>query len=642
MPRPGGRDTTVRSESLKTQTRGNPVVEALAQPAARFGAIPDARGVHFRVMAAGDLDVRLDILTGAAAGSYRLDRDGEGTQYTFVDAAGAGDRYTYSVNGSDPRPDPASRFQPEGVHGPSEVVDADAYRWRSERWPGRASRDLSIYELHVGTFTDAGTFTAARERLPQLRDLGVTAVEIMPLADFAGTRNWGYDGVCLYAPSRTYGRPDDFRAFVDAAHGLEIAVILDAVYNHLGPEGAYLGQFYPAYFTDRHETPWGGAVNLDGPGSAAVRRFIVDNAVSWVREYRLDGLRLDATHALIDDSPVHIVAELGAAVRQTAQWPVSMYGEDHRNLTSLLEPVEGGGWGLDGVWADDLHHVLRRRLAGDRHGYYQDFTGTTDELLRTLRQGWLYCGQHSAHEGAERGTDPSHIPMRQFVVCLQNHDQIGNRATGDRLHHGIEPAAWRAASTLLLTAPMTPLLFMGQEWAASTPFQYFTDLEPELGKLVTEGRRREFKDFPEFADPAARESIPDPQAERTFAASRLRWAERAEPAHASCLALYTELLRLRHTHAALGASDDPTLDVVAADADTIVMHRRGDDEHFAIVVRLSGAGAVRVDAGGTRPDVVLSTEDERFALDPAPAGVDHGESGTSVTFQRPGAVILKC
>ena len=607
----------------------------------RFGALPERDGVRFRVLALSSRQLQLRLLTGAAAGTYPLEPHRDDTQSCFVRGAGAGDRYVYSIDGSDPRPDPASRSQPDGVHGPSAIVDPYAFRWQHQRWTVRPARELTLYELHVGTFTAEGTFTAARQRLRQLHDLGITAIELMPIAEFAGARNWGYDGVSLYAPSRNYGRPDDLRAFVDAAHGLNIAVILDVVYNHLGPEGAYLMQFYPAYMTDHHHTPWGSGINLDGPGSKAVRRFIVDNAVSWITDYRLDGLRLDATHALVDAGQRHIVTEIAAAARAAAQWPVTILAEDDRNLATIIEAAEDGGWGLDGVWADDFHHVLRSRLAGDRHGYYRDYTGSLDELARTLRQGWLFTGQHSAHGNAARGTDPSRLPMHRFVVCLENHDQIGNRATGDRLNHAIDAAAWRAASTLLLTSPMTPLLFMGQEWAASSPFQYFTDLEPRLGVLVTEGRRREFEDFPEFTDPAARSRIPDPQDVATFERSKLDWSERERPEHAQSLALYTDLLRLRNTHRALGAAEETSIDAAAVDDATIAMRREAGSERFMVVVRLQGAGTSSLPHDEQAvPAVVWSSEDARYASDPAPIDVRAEGRQILITFRRPGAVIL--
>jgi maltooligosyltrehalose trehalohydrolase len=627
---------------VRTKSNSQPRDAAHPDVPRLFGALPERDGVRFRAFEGASRPLHLELRTGAAAGLHRLESRGDGTQERLIPGAGAGDLYSYVIDGAR-RPDPASRFQPDGVHGPSEVIDPDPFRWRRDSWP-LERQNLVIYELHVGTFTDRGTFAAARERLPELQALGVTAIELMPVAEFPGRRNWGYDGVGLYAPSHHYGRPDDLRALVDAAHRLGIAVLLDVVYNHLGPEGAYLPQFQPEYLTDRHETPWGSAVNLDGPGAPTVRSFIVDNAVHWVREYRLDGLRLDATHSLHDDSRTHIVSEIAAAVRTAAGRPVAIFAEDHRNLSPLVEARERGGWGLDGIWADDFHHVVQCRLAGDAHGYYMDYSGSTDELARTLTQGWLFTGQHSRHSGQRRGTDPSSTPMDRFLVCLQNHDQIGNRAAGDRLHHTIDHASWRAVSTLLLTSPMTPLLFMGQEWAASAPFQYFTDLEPQLGRLVTEGRRREFEDFPEFADRSALARIPDPQDPATFERSRLDWSERASPAHAGCLALYTELLRLRRTHRALAASEAVSADAEAAGEDAVVLRREDEGRRFVIVVRLAGAGpvVVEVDPPCTDAGVVLTTEDHRFAGDPQPPRIDVGPGRIAIEFGRPGAVILEC
>ena len=620
----------------------NALPRGSAEPAVvrLFGALPEPGGVRFRTLASASREVDVEILGGAAAGIYRLDPSSDGVQERFVEGAGGGDAYRYLIDGVR-RPDPASRFQPEGVHGPSQIVDPDAFRWHHDAWQFTPA-NLVIYELHVGAFTEAGTFTAARERLADLRALGVTAIELMPVAAFAGRRNWGYDGVDAYAPSQNYGHPDDLRALVDAAHGLGLGVILDVVYNHLGPEGAYLPQFFPEYITDRHHTPWGGAVNLDGPGSSLTRSFIVDNAVHWIREYRLDGLRLDATHSLVDDSHPHLVTQVAAAVRAAAGRPIAVFAEDHRNLALLVEPAERGGWGVDGIWADDFHHVMRRRLAGDSDGYYQDYTGSSDELTRTLTQGWLFTGQRSRYGGRRRGTDPSATPMHQFVVCLQNHDQIGNRPTGDRLHHTIDPASWRAASTLLLTAPMTPLLFMGQEWSASSPFQFFTDFEPGLGTLVTEGRRREFRDFPGFSDPVARALVPDPQDGATLERSRLDWSERTVPVHETCLALYTELLRLRSIHGALAASPAVRGEAEGIGDDVVLMRREDEGERFLVVVRLAGAGPASIDTdpSGTSARVVLTTEEPRFAVDPRPPEIRAGRKRIDVLFRRPGAVIL--
>jgi maltooligosyltrehalose trehalohydrolase len=612
-----------------------------------FGARPVRGGVRFRVWAPAARELTLVIHDGAAAGTHRPPKDDEGVFDLIVDGAAPGDRYSYRVNDGTPRPDPASRFQPDGVHGPSQVVAPLAFEWTDGHWRRRPARDLIVYELHVGTFSPEGTFAGAASRLGALRDLGVTAVELMPVAEFAGTRNWGYDGVCPYAPSHAYGQPDDLRRFVDKAHGIAIAVVLDVVYNHLGPEGAYLKEFNPQFFTDRHATPWGGAVNLDGPGSAMVRRFINDNALHWIREYHVDGLRLDATHTLVEKDPGATLRELAQTVATASGRRVFLHAEDHRNLAAMVEDPARDGWGLDGVWADDFHHVMRRLLAGDCHGYFADFEGTTSELARTIQQGWLFTGQPSARLGRGRGTDASRVPMRRFVVCLQNHDQVGNRATGDRLHERVAPEAWRAASAVLLTVPMTPLVFMGQEWAAATPFQYFTDLEPGFGALVTEGRRREFTDFPEFSGRLASVRVPDPQAGATFTASRLRWEERDEPRHRTSLALYRALIRLRLDNRALGASDETSADAAAPDPDTLVMRRAdGDDDVFWVVARLRGSGTVNLGTLAEAADpgagwhVVLTTEEPLFALDPMPPLIDE-RAGPSIRFHRPGAVILK-
>jgi maltooligosyltrehalose trehalohydrolase len=608
-----------------------------------FGAVPSHGGVRFAVWAAGSHRVQLLLHDGSAAGIHPLPANSDGVWETWVRGAAPGDRYAYVLDDSPPLPDPASRFQPDGVHGPSEVVDPSTFEWHDVGWHPRSIRDLIVYELHVGTFSPEGTFDGARARLPYLRDLGVTAVELMPVADFAGNRNWGYDGVDLFAPSRAYGRPDDLRRLVDAAHGHGLSVILDVVYNHLGPEGAYLPRFSLTYFTSRHQTPWGQAINLDAPGSSVVRRFISDNAEHWLREYHFDGLRLDATHALIDTSQTHIVKEVATAVREGTGRPVVVHAEDDRNLAEI---IEDGGWALDGVWADDFHHVVRRMVAEDRHSYFADFKGDGRELAAVIRQGWLYTGEHSRHQQSPRGTDPGRVPMYRFVVCLQNHDQVGNRAFGDRLHHAIGEAEWRAVSVLLLTVPMTPLLFMGQEWAASTPFQYFTDLEPGLGGLVTEGRRREFAGFPEFSSPEAALRIPDPQAETTFLNSRLRWDEQGGGAHRRSLALYRALIALRLDHAALSGGETTAGAAVAPDSESIVVKRTGERETIWMVARFRSAGAVDLEAASVGLDdhgevgaleVLLDTEHAEFAGDPAPIDADDA----TIRFQRPGAIILK-
>jgi maltooligosyltrehalose trehalohydrolase len=502
-------------------------------------------GTTFRVWAPAARTLAVDIEDGNLAGRHPLARGDDGYFAASIEGVAPGTRYRYRVNGRDPLPDPASRYQPDGVHGASMVIDPRRYAWSDTAWRGMPLDELVIYELHVGTFTEDGTFDAAAERLARVRDLGVTAVEVMPVADFPGRRNWGYDGVALFAPARCYGSPDSFRRFVDRGHALGLAVLLDVVYNHLGPDGAYLTQFSPDYFTSRYTSPWGAAVNLDGPKSQHVRGFFIENALHWLHEYHLDGLRLDATHALHDQGETHFLAELSGRLHDAVDRHVHVIAEDDRNLAQMVTPVKNGGWGLDAVWADDFHHEMRRALAGDADGYYADYSGSTADIAATIRQGWFYTGQYSRCLRAPRGTRPAGIAPQRCIVCLQNHDQIGNRAFGDRLHHRISPAAYRAASALLLLLPETPLLFMGQEWAASSPFLYFTDHHAELGRLVTQGRRREFCSFAAFSNPELLQTIPDPQADATFDSSHVKWSEADTEPHASMVRLYAALLATR-------------------------------------------------------------------------------------------------
>jgi maltooligosyltrehalose trehalohydrolase len=567
---------------------------------------------------------------------------------TFPDVS-PGDLYAYELDGEGLFPDPASRFQPQGVHGPSAIVDHRSFKWSDDTWRGLPLEQAVLYELHVGTFTEAGTFAAVADRLPYLADLGITIVELMPVADFPGSRNWGYDGVSLFAPSRAYGAPDDLRRLVDAAHRLGLAIVLDVVYNHFGPDGAYGSVFSPLYLSRKHRSPWGAAVNLDDEGSQHVREFFVENALHWLHEYHFDGLRLDATHGLIDDSPRHLIAELATRARASAPHrQVLLIAEDERNLATIVRPPEDNGWGLDAVWADDFHHQVRCLAAGDRDGYYEDFTGTIEDLATTIRQGWFYRGQFSRHRGEARGTDPSGIPLSRMVVCLQNHDQIGNRPFGQRLSHQIDPGLYRALSALLLFVPETPLLFMGQEWAASTRFLYFTDHDADLGRLVTAGRREEFSRFEAFADPVIWTRIPDPQAASTFEDSRLVWDERTQQLRAGVLELYRALLTLRRTEPALQRREG--FEVAALDGATLAVMRCSERDVLLLV--LCTKASCRVDVGQWRavpPDktwqIVLTTEDPRFveAQDAGPvadAGIDL-QNGLSLVFDRPASVLLR-
>ncbi len=537
-----------------------------------IGAQPDSTGTRFRVWAANAQRVAVVLYAnGAEQERHALTPEGDGYFSAHVAGVTPGTDYMYSVDGGDPRPDPASRAQPESVHRASRVVDPAAFRWTDGGWRGLPLEELVVYEVHIGTATLEGTFDALIERLDDLRQLGITALEIMPVADFPGDRNWGYDGVNLFAPARAYGGAAGLKRLVDAAHGHGLAVLLDVVYNHFGPDGNYLRQFSTSYFTDRHHTPWGEALNMDGPGSGPVRDYFSANVCYWAHEYHIDGLRLDATHAILDDSPTHILAELATRVHESLpdDRHFLLIAENELNDPVLVRPAQQGGLGLDGVWADDFHHQMRVSLAGDRDGYYIDYEGTAPDIAATLEHGWFYTGQYSKLMEGPRGAPADDVPLPCFVQCIQNHDQVGNRAFGGRLNHEAAPAAYRAASVLLLCSPSTPLLFMGQEWAASSPFLYFTDHNPELGRLVTEGRRSEFAAFASFAGT----EIPDPQARETFERSKLRWEERAQSEHQGMLALYQDVLALRARLPALQERARQYMRATALDASTLVLWR---------------------------------------------------------------------
>ena len=587
------------------------------------GARLHPAGVEFRVWAPGHASVDVVLYGPDAERLVPLAPEGDGYFAAVVPGAGAGTRYRYRLAGGDAFPDPASSSQPDGVHGPSEVADPDAFAWTDGGWRGVPREEMVVYELHVGAATAEGTFDALIDRLDHLASLGANAIELMPVASFPGRWNWGYDGVGLFAPAAPYGGPDALRRLVDAAHARGIAVILDVVYNHFGPEGNYLPAFTGGrIFTERHHTPWGAAVNYDGVESGPVRAFVVQNALTWVRDFHVDGLRLDATHAILDDSPRHILTELAETVRASLPHDrhFVLVAEDERNDRRLVTPVSDGGIGLDAVWADDFHHQVRRLAAGDAEGYFADFGGTAEELAETIAAGWFYRGQVAPSHGAPRGTPPDGLAPPAFVHCIQNHDQVGNRALGDRLSDAVPLSVYRAASALLLLSPHTPLLWMGQEWAATTPFLYFTDHPEELGRLVTEGRRKEFGRFSAFADPAARARIPDPQAEATFLRSKLRWEEIEADPHAGVLALYQTLLRLRATHPALRRRDRGGFRVSAPAPSVVALRRIGaGDEALLLVAALTADGAaldLAADPVTAPPGegwtLALSTEEARF------------------------------
>jgi len=505
----------------------------------------------------------------------------------------AGSDYAFSVDGDDPLPDPRSPWQPAGVHGPSRTVDHEAFAWTDDGWSAPPLADAVIYELHVGTFTPAGTFASAIERLDDLVRLGVTHLELLPVAEFSGDRGWGYDGVDLYAPHHAYGGPDGLKRLVDAAHARGLAVLLDVVYNHLGPEGNHLARFGP-YFTDRYVTAWGAAVNFDDRGSHEVRRFVTDNALMWLRDYHFDGLRLDAVHALVDDSDEHLLAQLSRESASRAAElgrPLSLVAESDLNDPRCLQPPELGGYGMDATWADDVHHALHVALTGETDGYYADFSDE-GELPRALCDPYLYDGRYAPARDRHHGRSAGDLPGYRFIACIQNHDQVGNRARGDRLAHLVSEGRARIGAALLLASPYVPFLFAGEEWAASSPFPYFAAHEdPGLAAAVSAGRREEFVGF--GWDPDA---IPDPQDPATFAMAKLDWGERDREPHAGMLSWYRELIALRRETPELRDGDRSAV-AVDGTPDGLLTLRRGP---ISVLANLGDAPARTGEAGSVR------------------------------------------
>jgi malto-oligosyltrehalose trehalohydrolase len=525
------------------------VVDHVAKPVrlTSWGAVVQEDGrVRFRLWAPGQTRLLLEMKGEADPLAMQALEDG--WHEVVTDAAASGTRYRFRLEDGTRVPDPASRHQPEGVHGPSEVVDPGRYAWADGDWQGRPWEQTVLYELHVGTFTLEGTFRAVIERLDHLMDLGVTAIQLMPVADFAGTRNWGYDGVLIYAPAAAYGRPDDLKALVDAAHARGLMVFLDVVYNHFGPDGNYISAYAPDFFTSRHKTPWGDAINYDGAQSRPVRDFMIENALYWLEEFHFDGLRLDAVHAIVDDSPEHLLDELARRVRGTVgrERHIHLILENEENEAHRLERTEDGRpRTYTAQWNDDAHHVLHVAATGEAAGYYGDYTGNTERLGRALAEGFGFQGEMMPYRGKPRGEPSAHLPPSAFVAFVQNHDQVGNRAFGDRIDQVAPPEAVRALAAVYLLAPQIPMFFMGEEWAATQPFPFFCDFHDELGQAVREGRRGEFARFPEFQDEKARARIPDPIAAQTFHSAKLDWAAISREPHAGRLQLYRQLLEIR-------------------------------------------------------------------------------------------------
>jgi maltooligosyltrehalose trehalohydrolase len=489
---------------------------------------------------------RVDVVLDGQA--FAMEPTERGWWQRTIDGAGVGTLYFFSLDGGAPRPDPRSNYQPQGIDGPSQVVDHEAFRWSDESWRGFDLPGAILYELHVGTFSSAGTFDGVIEHLPHLVQLGVDAIELMPVCEFSGSRGWGYDGVDLYAPHHAYGGPDGLKRLVDACHRANLGVVIDVVYNHLGPAGNYLPEFGP-YFTDRHRTNWGEALNYQEAWSDEVRNFVIDNAIMWLRDYHCDGLRIDAVHAIVDTSAVHVLEQLAVEVHQLSEHlrrPPILIPETDLNDPRFVRSRHAGGFGLNSAWADEWHHALHAALTGETSGYYADF-GSIAALAKALKQAWVYDGVWSPFRLRTHGRPPTGLEGHCFVVSTQNHDQVGNRALGERSSALMSSGRLKVAAALLLTSPFVPLLFAGEEWAAATPFQYFTDhADPALGRAVSVGRRTEFAYF--GWDP---HRVPDPQDRATFERSKLDWSERGKEVHSEVLAWYRELITLRKSWPAL-------------------------------------------------------------------------------------------
>ncbi len=539
-------------------------------------------GTHFRLWAPNCQHVELVLLESDGVSERQvmpLEAEGDGYYSGFSDQAHAGNLYGFSLDEHKQLyPDPASRFQPRGVHGPSQLIDPSQYQWKTSGWRGCALKGQVAYELHLGTFTPQGTWAAATEKLPHLKDVGVTLVEVMPIAAFHGEFGWGYDGVAWYAPFHIYGTPDDARRFIDEAHALGIGVILDVVYNHFGSCGNYTGAYSPFYFSTRHPTEWGDAINYDGEQAGPVREFVVSNAVYWIDEFRFDGLRLDATQAIYDDSPKHLLAELSQAARAAAgERSIILSAENESQQVCHVEPVDRGGYGLDALWNDDFHHTCRVAATGHAEFYYADYLGSPQEILSAVRHGYLYQGQYAPRQKRRRGSPTRGKQAAQFLHYLQNHDQVANSGRALRLNLMTSPGCYRALTAVMLLGPETPMLFMGQEFGATAPFSYFADHDVDIAKLVREGRWGYIRRFPRTAKWGEHGELADPSSRETFEHSKLDWSEckRNEPT----LRLHRDLLRLRREDPVISQQDWTKLDGAVVGAEAFVLRWMADDEN---------------------------------------------------------------
>jgi maltooligosyltrehalose trehalohydrolase len=588
-------------------------------------------GTHFRVWAPKRrrVELILEQQDGARAGAFELRPEAAGGYFSaHVTEARAGSLYRFRLDGEDSYlyPDPASRFQPAGPHGPSQVVDPSTFVWTDGGWRGVRLRGQVIYELHVGTFTREGTWAAAARELRELAGAGVTVVELMPVADFPGRFGWGYDGVNLFAPTRLYGTPEDLRRFVDEAHRAGLAVILDVVYNHFGPDGNYLGQFSSDYTTDRHDNEWGDALNFDDDNSAPVREFFVSNARYWIEEFHFDGLRLDATQQIFDSSPRHILSEIERAVRDAARGRETVIvAENEEQRAALARPRGRGGVGLDGLWNDDFHHSARVALTGRNEAYYSDYAGTPQEFVSAVKRGFLFQGQRSKWQKKRRGSPALDLAPEQFVNYIENHDQVANSARGERLGRLTTPGRHRAMTALLLLGPWTPMLFQGQEFASSAPFLFFADHESALAELVRQGRAKFLSQFPSVAAPEASALLTPPHDEATFERCKLDLTERER--HREAYALHRDLLKLRRDDAVFSAQRRGGADGAVVGPEAFVLRFFADDGADRLLVVNLGRD-LRLDPApepllappeGARWRVLWSSEDPRYGGGGTPA-----------------------
>lgn len=577
------------------------------------------QGVHFRVWA--PKRQKVEVVFRDSAGPSELLDEGNGYFSGLVEGVGPGTLYKYRLDGRDAFPDPASRFQPEGPHGFSQVVDPSAFKWTDGAWKGVRRAGQVLYEMHVGTFTAEGTWAAAERELVELARLGVTVVEMMPVSEFPGRFGWGYDGVDLFAPFHLYGEPDDLRRFVDRAHALGIGVVLDVVYNHLGPDGNYLRQYADAYFTDRYKNEWGEAINFDGEDAGPVRELFLANAGYWIDEFHFDGLRLDATQDIHDSSDEPILIAIGQRVREAAGGRSTfIVAENEPQEARLVRPLDRGGFGFDALWNDDFHHTAMVALTGRNEAYYTDYLGTAQELVSAAKYGYLYQGQRYAWQKKRRGSPGLDLPPTSFVCYIQNHDQIANSGKGERCHFLSSPGRFRAMTALLLLGPATPMLFQGQEFCASAPFLYFADHEPELARNVEKGRMEFLAQFPSLSAPEVRSCIPAPHEPSTFERCKLDLSERER--HGPCYTLHRDLLRLRREDPVFRAQGGGGLDGAVLTPETFLLRffspdRNGDDR--LLLVNL-GRDLHLVPApepllgppDGARWEVLWSSEDPRY------------------------------